>query len=320
MVSVLHHQQNRFQDRHLQRERVHMILLMTKLGRNIDGSQQTSKSWLGGRPKLAGADWPRDPAGAAMHFVGQFDLGEISECSGKSFGGTTGSIACFAALDDVFDHAAAVHIKTDVTKKESSDVPDDLIDLHGDDFERMFGDSAPFIEDRKTLVPFAVEFQKTDLPVTATVDEVDEYYNDNPIMGVSWSELGVQGKAPIEEVRSILGIAQATEMSPYHVLSLAYSLPSDRYQLLPLALREAMAKKYPTTEGPTHHVFGQDPDETGYLDETQDMEDPQVLFQIGTDHELPIIFFDFGQIRYYIDQKDLEAGNFDDVRGHIFYA
>lgn len=320
MASVMHHEQNRFKDRHLQRERVHMILVMTKLGRNIDGSQQTSKSWLGGRPKLAGADWPRDPAGAALHFVGQFDLGEISACSGQSFVGTTGSIACFAALDDVFDHAAAVHIKTDVTNKEFSDVPDDLIDLYGDDFERMFDDAAPFIENRKTLVPFAVQFQKTDLPVTATVEEVEEYYDDNPIMGVSWSELADEDDALIEEVKSILGIAPETELNPYTVLSLAYSLPSERYQLLPLALREAMAKNYPTTEGPPHHVFGQDPDETGYLEETQDMEDPQVLLQIGTDHELPIIFFDFGKIRYYISQKDLAAGNFDDVRGHIFYA
>ena len=41
-------------------------------------------------------------------------------------------------------------------------------------------DAAPFIEDRKTLVPFAVRFQKMGLPVTATVDEVEEYYEENP--------------------------------------------------------------------------------------------------------------------------------------------
>ena len=107
---------------------------------------------------------------------------------------------------------------------------------------------------------------------------------------VSWSELADQEEPLIDEVKSILGIEQITELEPYAVLSFAYSLPSERYQLLPLALREAMAGDFPATEGLPHHVFGRDPDETEYLEETQDMKDPHVLFQIATDHELPVIY------------------------------
>lgn len=54
-----------------------------------------SRSWLGGLPRLAGAEWPRDGEGLALPFAAQIDLAELTAAFPRSALPREGSLAFF---------------------------------------------------------------------------------------------------------------------------------------------------------------------------------------------------------------------------------
>ena len=74
-----------------------------------DGAWADSRSWLGGLPRLAGAEWPRDSQGLALPFAAQIDLAELAEICPHSPLPREGSLAFFLGGGAVLAVPPGVH-------------------------------------------------------------------------------------------------------------------------------------------------------------------------------------------------------------------
>jgi hypothetical protein len=70
------------------------VVLARKVRRAGDDWTETA-SWLGGLPRLAGADWPRDAGGRPLPFAAQIDLAELAHVGPRSPLPGQGSLAFF---------------------------------------------------------------------------------------------------------------------------------------------------------------------------------------------------------------------------------
>ena len=84
------------------------VVLARKV-RARDGGWTNNRSWLGGLPRLAGAEWPRDSQGLPLPFAAQIDLAELAEAAPHSPLPREGSLAFFLGGGAVLAVPPGVH-------------------------------------------------------------------------------------------------------------------------------------------------------------------------------------------------------------------
>lgn len=93
---------------HVRPEPLCPLVLARKI-RMRDEGRMDSRSWLGGLPRLAGAEWPRDSQGIPLPFAAQIDLAELAEACPRSPLPREGSLAFFLGSGAVLAAPPGAH-------------------------------------------------------------------------------------------------------------------------------------------------------------------------------------------------------------------
>ncbi|GGB96965.1 hypothetical protein GCM10011494_14290 [Novosphingobium endophyticum] len=138
-------------------------VVLARKSRTGDGDWTNSASWLGGLPRLAGADWPRDAQGRPLPFAAQIDLAELARTCPLNPLPHNGSLAFFLGTGAVLSVPPGDH--------EFTDPPDGLLPAYEEG-----GAPLPVVPTRlsRYLFPFwPVEPVALTLSKDAPDDDVD---------------------------------------------------------------------------------------------------------------------------------------------------